>query len=51
MEHKIELSFWKKGMKLKCPECNTTVKCNRNLTNPYACKCGAILKPFVKMKT
>lgn len=43
MTHKIELSYWKKGMKLICPECEKSVKA------PYKCKCGAILKPFVKM--
>ncbi len=44
MEHKIELSYWKKGMKIICPECGKKVK------EPYTCECGAELKPYVKMK-
>ena len=44
MEHKVELSFWKKGMKISCPECGKKVK------EPYKCKCGAVLKPFVRLK-
>lgn len=43
MEYKIELPYWKKGMKIKCPECNKKVK------EPYLCKCGTVLKPFVKI--
>ena len=43
MEHKIELSYWKKGMKITCPECK------KKITEPYICKCGAVLKPYVKM--
>lgn len=39
----VELPYWKKGMKVKCPNCHRKVK------EPYRCKCGVILKPFVKM--
>lgn len=44
IEYKIELKFWKKGMKVECPVCDSKVK------EPYICKCGAILKPFVRFK-
>lgn len=42
-EVKVQLPFWKKGMKIKCPNCHEKVK------EPYQCKCGTALKPFVKM--
>lgn len=42
MECKVLLSYWKKGMKIQCPECKKKVK------EPYNCECGVILKPFVK---
>lgn len=45
MKYKIELKYWKRGMKIVCPNCGMKVK------EPYKCKCGAILKPFVKMST
>lgn len=41
--HKVKLAYWKKGMKIECPACGGKVK------EPYNCKCGAILKPFVQM--
>jgi DNA-directed RNA polymerase subunit RPC12/RpoP len=42
----VQLSYWKKGMKVKCPECDSMV------AQPYNCsKCGAVLKPFVKMSS
>ncbi len=44
MKIKVELPYWKKGMKIECPECHTKIK------EPYICKCGAELKPFVKFK-
>ncbi len=40
---KVELSYWKKGMKIECPKCKSKIK------EPYKCRCGATLKPFVKM--
>ena len=44
MEYKVELPFWKKGMKITCPECK------KKVAAPYKCKmCGAVLKPYVKM--
>jgi len=43
MEIKVRIPYWKKGMKISCPECN------RNVPAPYKCKCGAVLKPYVKM--
>jgi len=44
MQRKIELGYWRKGMKLTCPECGRKIK------EPYKCKCGITLKPFVKLK-
>ncbi len=41
----VELPYWKKGMKVVCPNCQRYTK------GPYICKCGAELKPFVRMKT
>jgi len=43
MEHKIYLLSWNEDMKITCPECNRKVK------EPYICKCGAMLRLFVKM--
>lgn len=43
MKYWIKLPYWKKGMKIACPECDKKIK------EPYICKCGAILKPYVKM--
>ncbi len=43
MEVKVELSRWKKGQKINCPECGRKVK------QPYVCKCGVTLKPFIHM--
>jgi len=40
---RVRIPYWKKGMKISCPECN------RNVPAPYKCKCGAVLKPYVKM--
>ena len=44
MRTRVELPFWKKGMKIKCPECGTKVK------EPYHCKCGVSIQPYVKIK-
>lgn len=41
-EIRVQLSYWKKGMKVKCPKCGNKCK------EPYKCSCGVQLKPFVK---
>ncbi len=49
-EYKIELTHWTKRTKVMCPVCRDHVARDGRKKNPYTCKCGAILKPFVRMK-